>query len=458
VTASNKSNFVALRGNPAVPRILFFMFLSREFRGGLMLLLISLVAAGSALGVQTAPVDLSGRTEASIREVVRRVARHHVRPLRPGELVPGADLAVAKAARKPEGVQWTYPWGVTLYGMLRSTEATGDAGVREFVREHNRIVADYYLWLDGVRRRVGNSADWTAFVSDDRNTPLRRLMLLGNLDFCGAMGVEMLEERLRFPESDSPAQRAVLARVADWIVNRQDRLPDGTVWRPDRTDVAEIKPAGTLWIDDLYMACPFLVRWASYTGDARHWHDAARNVIAMAAKLQDTDGLWYHAYFEATHEASPWKWGRANGWAMVSTVEILSALPEDDPDRPALLKILRAHIDGLKPLQAESGLWRQVLDRPELWEETSCTAMFCYSIARAVNRGWIDRSYLAMARRGFAGICGNITPEGVVKGTCQGTNIGLDLAYYVNRQRPDDDLHGPGAVLLAGTEILAAAP
>lgn len=434
------------------------MFFLRELRCGVLPLVIFLVTTGSASSAPPGPVDLSGRTDASIREVVRRVARHHLRPLRQGDLVSGADLAAAKAARKPEGVQWTYPWGVTLYGMLRSTDATGDAEVREFVREHNRIVADYYVWLDGVRRRAGRSAEWDAFVRDDRNTPLRRLMLLGNLDFCGAMGVEMLEERLRFPDSDTAAQRAVVDRVANWIVNRQHRLPDGTVWRPDRTDVAEVKPAGTLWIDDLYMACPFLVRWAQVTGETRHLHDAARNVINMAAKLQDADGLWFHAYFEAAHEASPWKWGRANGWAMVATVEILSALPEDHPDRPALLEILRRHIAGLKPLQTESGLWRQVLDRPELWEETSCTAMFCYSIARAVNRGWIDRSYLAMARRGFEGVCTNVTPDGVVKGTCQGTNIGLDLAYYVNRQRPDDDLHGPGVVLLAGTEILAAAP
>src|SRR5262249_27186455 len=48
--------------------------------------------------------------------------------------------------------------------------------------------------------------------------------------------------------------------------------------------------------------------------------------------------------------------------------------------------------------------------------------------------------------------------EGVVKGTCQGTNIGKELDYYAKRERPDDDLHGRGVVLLAGTEILLNKP
>jgi len=56
-------------------------------------------------------------------------------------------------------------------------------------------------------------------------------------------------------------------------------------------------------------------------------------------------------------------------------------------------------------------MWRQVLDHPELWEETSCTAMFAYSIARAVNRGWIEPAHMAVARRAFGGIAQQVTPR-----------------------------------------------
>jgi rhamnogalacturonyl hydrolase YesR len=204
------------------------------------------------------------------------------------------------------------------------------------------------------------------------------------------------------------------------------------------------------------MSCPFLVHWAAYRGDPAALDDAARQILQMAARLQDRDGIWFHAYFVNEHRHSPIKWGRANGWAVVSEVEVLSALPENDPLRAPLLAVLRRHLEGLKPLQAPDGLWRQVLDHPELWEETSCSAMFAYGFARAANRGWIDRSNLEIARQAFAGLETRITPEGIVNGTCAGTSIGIDLAFYRDRPRPSDDPHGPGVVLLAGSEILAA--
>jgi rhamnogalacturonyl hydrolase YesR len=128
----------------------------------------------------------------------------------------------------------------------------------------------------------------------------------------------------------------------------------------------------------------------------------------------------------------------------------------DHPDRAKLLEILRRQVNGIKPLQTGSGMWRQALDKPESWEETSCTAMFAYSIARAVNRGWIEPANLSVARKAFQGICRHVTPGGAVNGTCQGTNIGKDLEYYMKRERPDDDLHGRGPVMLAGAELLMA--
>ncbi len=214
---------------------------------------------------------------------------------------------------------------------------------------------------------------------------------------------------------------------------------------------------GTLWIDDLYMGCPYLIRWAKYTKDEKWITDAAKHIINMASRVQDKDGLWFHAYFENEQRHNGHKWGRANGWAMVATAEVLSAMKDDHPERAKLLEILKRHIDGAKAVQPASGVWRQILNREDLWEESSVTSMFAYSIARAVNRGWIEAANLEVARKAFAGVCANyITPTGVVKGTCEGTSIGIDYEYYAMRKRPDDDHHAPGVVLLAGSELLAA--
>jgi unsaturated rhamnogalacturonyl hydrolase len=417
-----------------------------------MVLVLLGAACANRNGVKTAEVP-PGPDDNAIKDVVNRVARHQLRPLKDGEYPTIADgpelLKTADAAKQPEGVTWAYPWGVTLYGVLRSTDATGDKEAEKFVLEHNQIAARNYAWLEGVRTRAGAESEETkAFV---KKAKVRGLLNLGHLDSCGAMGTQLMEGILRHRDQETEEEKVAVARIADWIVNKQARLPDGTLWRPKSMD-------GTIWLDDLYMAGPFLVRWSKYTGDRKYLDDAAKQIINMAGRLQDSDGVWYHAYFEAKKQRSPFKWGRANGWAMVAIVEVLSEMADDHPDRAKLLDILRRHIAGVEKLQAPSGMWRQVLDHPELWEETSCTAMFAYSIARAVNRGWIEPAHLAVARHAFGGIAQQVTPEGVIKGTCAGTNIGLELDYYAKRERPDDDLHGRGVVLLAGTEILLNKP
>jgi unsaturated rhamnogalacturonyl hydrolase len=425
--------------------------LRRASLGALLILGAGLLRADEK---SAAGPDLSGKTDDSIRSVLRVVARHQIQPLKNGDYPAVDSIDAAKAAAQPQGISWNYPWGVTLYGVLRSTDATGDMEAREFVLEHNRIAARDYAWLESFHQKVGDEA-WKAFVRDGKNVKIGGLLRLGNLDSCGAMGVQLLEGVLRYPDKAIPEEKAVIERIADWIAERQDRLPDGTFWRPRSKDENGAWPNGTIWADDLYMACPYLVRYSAYTKNGKYLTDAAHQVINMAQRLQDKDGLWFHAYCEPKLEHSPFKWGRANGWIMVASAEILSALPENHPDRAALLDIYRRHVAGVKSAQAESGMWRQVLDKPELWEETSCTAMFTYAIARGVNRGWLPASDMAVARKGFAGICAKyITPEGAVNGTCRGTNIGFKLEYYADRPRPDDDLHGRGVVLLAGTEIL----
>jgi len=400
-----------------------------------VLMLLAAIAVARAQGND-------GIGDAEIRAVVERVAHHQLQPVADGDYPAATSLEQAETAKPAQGIAWFYPQGVMLYGMARSTDLTHDPAVDQFVIRHNQVAARYYHWLASVQQKFGDSAK--DFL---HGTKLRQLMELGSLDSCGAMGNALLDIMMRHPEQVTAEEHEVLARIADWVVNRQARLPDGTLWRPGRD--------GSVWPDDLYMGGVFLVRYGLYTHDIRHIDDAARNIIGQAAREQDSDGLWFHGYFEATKTHAPFKWARGNGWVTVALVETLSAMPENDALRPQLIAILHKQIDGLKPLQAPSGMWRQVLDKPDLWEETSSTAMFAYGIARAVHRGWLPAADMAIARHAFAGVAKNVTAHGVVKNTCAGTSIGTTLDFYVNRPHPDDDPHGWGPVLLAGTELLS---
>ena len=386
--------------------------------------------------------NTGGISNEEIRDVVQRVANHQIQPLNDGDY-PG-DLDAAGAAKTPGGIGWSYPWGVALFGMERVAENQGNPDADRFVLQHNLICARYYHWLAGLEKQSGDEA-----VNFARTTKIKGLMTLGNLDSCGAMGNEMLQSMMDHPNEVSPEEQEVAARIADWVIHKQDRLPDGTLWRPKAM-------GGTVWPDDLYMGGVFLLRDGIYTHNQKLIDDAAEQVIHQAALEQDSDGLWFHGYFVVKKQHAAFKWGRGNGWATVTIVETLSAMPENDPLRPKLIKILRKQIEGLKKVQAPDGMWRQVLDKPDLWEETSCTAMFAYGIARAVNRGWIEPDNMIVARRAFAAIAKNVGADGAVHGTCQGTSIGMDLNYYVQRLRPDDDPHGRGPVMLAGIEILSA--
>lgn len=382
------------------------------------------------------------------QDVLKAVARRQIatHPLADGEYRRG-EWAEVKAGRAPEGVSWVYPWGLTLLGLLRMSEATGDKELSAYVVRHNEIVGRYYQHLRGVETSFGEAQaeEVRALI---QASPIRRAMRIRSLDIAGIMSAQLLESYLRHGASPTPEQSDLLQRTTDWVVSGQSRLPDGTFWRPETNQ--------TLWTDDVFMSCSLLTRWFERTGDRRHADDAARQVLGMAERQQDADGLWFHANFIAEKQVPPFKWGRANGWALMATAEVLSVLPADHELRPRVLAVFHRQVDGLRRVQGASGLWRQVLDRPELWEEMSATGMFAFSIARAVRRGWLPPADLVLAERAFTGMTPNVAETGEVAGTCEGTLIGRELAYYADRKRPVDDWHAPGPVLLAGSELLAA--
>ena len=107
---------------------------------------------------------------------------------------------------------------------------------------------------------------------------------------------------------------------------------------------------------------------------------------------------------------------------------------------------------GIVKYQSNTGLWYQVLDRDDSFKETSSSAMFTLAIARGVLNGWLSEDYQEYALKGWNGVSGNITDDGVVKDICRGTGIGHTFEFYNERERFDNDPRGLGAVLTAAVE------
>jgi unsaturated rhamnogalacturonyl hydrolase len=394
--------------------------------------------------------DAAGQTtdisDLAISNVIVRIASHWQRTLADGSYPAATTLTAAQSATKPTGLTWEYAWGVNLYGQLRVKDATGNTNAENFALNHNLICARYYAWLMSLTNTLIDPSGLATFQKN--NSVLGTFFSLGKLDYCGSMTSQLLEGALRHTNGPTVEQLQMATVTANYITSSQGRT-NGTLYRPERS--------ATVWADDLYMSCPFLVRWYQYTGNTNYLDDAARQVVNMAGYLQDTDGLWFHGYYCTNHYVNGVKWGRGNGWAMVATAEVLSVLPTNHPARPNVLNILRRHIAGAEAVQAPDGMWHQVLDHPEVWEETSCTAMYTYCIARAVNRGWIDPTNMAVARKAFAALAQlQVSASGGVSNICPGTSLNTDFNYYKNEVPSVDERHGPGAIMLAGAEILLA--
>ena len=222
-------------------------------------------------------------------------------------------------------------------------------------------------------------------------------------------------------------------------------MADGQ-WRETTAD--GLTSQARYWIDDIWMIGALQVQAWRTTRDPRYLDRAALTARLYIARLQQPEGLFHHG------PDAPFFWGRGNGWVAAGLAEILSELP---PDHPAFAEIeagYRRMMAALLRYQAEDGMWRQLIDRPEAWKETSGTAMFGYAMAVGVRRGLLDDpAYAAASRRAWSALAAYVGPDGKLSEVCAGTGQSRDAAYYLGRPRLTGDLHGQAALLWFAAEM-----
>ncbi|MGC2530470.1 MAG: glycoside hydrolase family 88 protein [Candidatus Acidiferrum sp.] len=203
------------------------------------------------------------------------------------------------------------------------------------------------------------------------------------------------------------------------------------------------------WIDDMYMITLVQVQAYRATGDAKHIDRAALEMSAYLDKLQQPNGLFYHA------PDVPFFWGRGNGWVAGGMAELLRSLPANHPRRARIMAGYRKMMESLLKYQGKDGMWRQLLDHSEAWPESSCTAMFTFAMITGVKNGWLDENhYGRAARKGWLALVSYLDPNGDLKNVCEGTNKKNDLDYYLTRARNTGDLHGQAPLLWCASALL----
>lgn len=345
---------------------------------------------------------------------------------------------------KPENLPsaerwWTYPHGLFMDALHRIYEYTGEEKYLLYTKEWADIRIDEdgeFLFKD---------------MMDSYGFPYLRIQL------------DAIQPGLPFFKLYEIYKDTKYKNVIENLFKLLSSVPktsDGGYWHI-------ISKPNQMWLDGLYMAEPFVMRYYLLTGKKECLDMVWKQVKLMTEHTLDKKtGLLYHAWDESKEETwadketgcSPIFWSRSLGWYGVALTDILDDFPRERAEYEQMKKMLQRFITSIIKYQDESGLWYQVInkgDREDNWLETSCACLYLYVISKCIRTGILDDKYIENAKRAYEGILQmsdidedkNVT----LKGVCKGINVG-EYEFYINAKRGDNDLHGIGACLLALSE------
>lgn len=389
------------------------------------------------------PVPYGKMSAEEIKEVLDRV-RDYLETATPPKLIDsetGEEITNLQRPRKNAAFARgdfrliSYEWGVTYAAMLHAAEITGDKRFSDYTQKRLDFLAQVRPYFQSFEERFPEAGN-----------PFHSVLHPRALDDAGAMCAAMIKATRAGLNDDL---RPMIDNFIDYISNDQFRLHDGTL--------ARNRPQpNTIWLDDLFMSVPALAQMGKLTGEEKYFNDAVKQVLQFAGRMFDHEkGLYMHGWVQEMEEHPEFYWARANGWAIMTKVELLSVLPEDHPGRNQVLELLRAHCRGLSRYQHGTGFWHQLIDRNDSYLETSATAIFVYSITKAMNENWVDpKVYGPRMMLAWNAITTKVNEKGQVEETCVGTGMGFDPAFYYYRPVSLYAAHGYGPVLLAGSEMI----
>ncbi len=208
-------------------------------------------------------------------------------------------------------------------------------------------------------------------------------------------------------------------RYADLLVQTADR------YRATHDNGVPIPSNPNYQVEDMFFTAAVLGRAFKLTGDDAYLRILTR--FLLEANVQQEDGLFWH------DRRTPFYWGRGNGFAALSYAETLTYMPDDHPDRAAVLAIHRRHLQALRGYQHRSGMWRQVVNGPGSYPEMTVTCMVGYALARGLRRGWLDAGYKEMLTRAWQGVAARIDNNGGLVDVCTGTGVQQSTRDYLDR-------------------------
>jgi rhamnogalacturonyl hydrolase YesR len=325
---------------------------------------------------------------------------------------------------------WCYVQGYVLNGFEKLWQYTGERKYFDYIRKF----VDQHVQADGSIRN---------FTGHDLDDMMAGTAVLMVYEQTGETRYRLAAERIRAAFDDYP-------RNSDGGFYHSKSLPH------------------EMWIDGVFMGGMFLIRYATVVGDAASCFDEVTNQILIFANhgRKGNMGLFLHAYDEARQASwadpvtglSPEVWSEGLGWYALVVVETLSVLPLDHPRRGEVMHLFRELLEGLRKAQdPRTGLWYQVVDkgdRADNWHDTSGSAMFVYTLQRAVDLGFASPEvYAPVVETGYRGLLSKTTlrPDGLVDiyDACDGVCVQDSYRAYIDYPKSINAKEAVGGVLWA---------
>lgn len=312
----------------------------------------------------------------------------------------------------------TYPEVCAWYGALKYAEITGNKALSKQLEER------FLPFFDSEKHLVPRPyhVDYSVFGT----IPLEMYLQTKDWKYFD-MGIRFADAQWSIPADSSQ-------KVKDQY---QSFLDKGLTWQT------------RYWIDDMFMITMVQSKAYEATQHADYINRAAHEMVVYLDTLQRDNGLFYHS------PDAPFFWGRGNGWMAAGMTELLSKLPSTNADRAAIMSGYLKMMDSLRKYQRENGLWGQLIDSREAWDETSSSAMFTYAMIMGVKKGWLEKSiYAPVARRAWLGLLTYLNAQGDISNVCEGTNRKNDYQYYLDRKSKTGDMHGQAPLLWCAWALL----
>jgi unsaturated rhamnogalacturonyl hydrolase len=347
----------------------------------------------------------------------------------------------AEEAQNSRPANWNYEIGVVLMGFERLWNMTGDKTYFNYTKH----IVDHFINQDGTIR---------TYVMDEYNSdnipPGRQLLMLHRVS---------KEEKYK-----------IAAQTLRNQISWQPRNKAGGFWH-------KLKYPSQMWLDGLYMVEPFYAEYALINKQPGDFNDIINQFVWMEKYSRDAKtGLLYHGWDESKLQKwanpktglSPEFWSRSMGWYMMALVDVLDFIPKTHPRRIELINILNRLSTALVKFQdPKAGVWWQVTDKPHKeknYLESSGTAMFVFTLAKALRLKYIPQSFKSPLQKAYNGMIKEFVkedPNGQYHYIQAVAGAGLggvpyrdgSYEYYVNEPKRDDDLKAIGPFIQACIEM-----